>query len=266
MRTFILWALAGVVVGAVLVASVAFIALAPRVDAARKGWDLKPVVVASRDVAEGQVLTFEDLTQRALPEQFVTPSVVRPEDAPRIVGRAPSMALKQNDVLLWAAFTDYSATDECFSAIASRVSAAKDEARDGALARFEARMGAPLTEPQPVPEPKPNAEGEVGVLVLKKEIPQGQVLEESMLQSVLRPRELVTASSVPADMLKAVAGARVLVALEANDALMWQMLDDAKRPRRVANCMLSVGAAMNEAHERARRDEAAAYVRGKEAR
>ena len=266
MKTFFLCFLAGLVLAAVAMTAIRVSTYPARIGRVRAGWDLVPTVVAGRDVPEGQALTFEDLTQRQLPSQFVSGSVVRPEDVSRVVGRAPSMPLKQGDLLLWAAFTDYSATDECFSAIAPRVTAAKDEARQDALASFQARMGAPLPEPEPVPVPPADASGEVAIVVLEAQVDEGQVLEASMLGIGKRPKALVTASFVPADKLREVTGARVLVTLEANDALMWQMLDDARQPRRAFSCMLEVGKTLNEAHERARREEAAAFVRGKEAR
>lgn len=266
MKTFFLWFLAGFGLAAVAVAALTVFSHSGRVAGAREGWDLVPVVVLGRDVPEGQALTFEDLTQRQLPSQFASASVVTPNDVSRVVGRGPSMPLKKGDLLLWAAFTDYSATDECFGAIASKVKAAKDKAREDALASFQARMGAPPPEPEPVPMPQADASGEVSVVVIKAQAAEGQVLEAPMLGIGKRPKALVTASFIPAGKLRDVAGARLLVTLEANDALMWQMLDDARQPRRVHSCMLEVGKTLNEAHERARREEAATFVRGKEAR
>ncbi|HEX8706606.1 MAG TPA: SAF domain-containing protein [Myxococcaceae bacterium] len=266
MKTILLWFLVGLGLSSVGVAGFILFTHSGRVARAREGWDLKPVIVVSRDVPEGRALTYDDLTQRLLPSKFLTESVVTPADAARVVGRAPSMPLKQGDWLLWAAFTDYSATDECFVSIAPKVDDARARARHEALARFETQNLPVLREPGQVPVPQAEASGEVAVVVLKARVAAGQVLQEPMLEIGKRPQGLVTASFVPADQLREVAGARLLIPLEANDALMWQMLDDAQRPRRVFSCMSEVGNSMNEAHERARREEAAAFVSAKEAR
>ncbi|MBL8921054.1 MAG: Flp pilus assembly protein CpaB, partial [Myxococcaceae bacterium] len=47
----------------------------------RKGWNLVQVVVAAVDVSEGTVVTMEMISQRSIPEQFVTSSVVKPDSA-----------------------------------------------------------------------------------------------------------------------------------------------------------------------------------------
>ena len=51
----------------------------------RKGWNLVPVVVAAVDVSEGTVVTMEMISQRSIPEQFVTSSVVKPDSVGYIV-------------------------------------------------------------------------------------------------------------------------------------------------------------------------------------
>jgi Flp pilus assembly protein CpaB len=187
MKTFFLWFIVGLGLAVAALTTLILFSHSARVARARGGWDLKLVIVASRDVLEGQALTFDDLTQRSIPSRFLTGSVVMPDDVTRVVGRAPSMPLKSGDLLLWAAFTDYSATDECFGAIAAKVNAAKDQAREGALSRFEGRIGAPLPKPEPVPVPQADASGEVAIVVLKAQVPEGQVLEESAC-SRLAPR------------------------------------------------------------------------------
>ena len=69
--------------------------------AARAGWNLVPVLVAAADLGEGTVVTFDDVAQRAVPEEFVTDSLVRPSDANAFVGQRLLMGVKAGDVLMW---------------------------------------------------------------------------------------------------------------------------------------------------------------------
>jgi pilus assembly protein CpaB len=70
----------------------------------RRGWNLVPVVVASQDVPEGTVITFDMINQRSVPEQFVTSSVVKPDSATYVVGQKVLVALQSGDPLLWSQF------------------------------------------------------------------------------------------------------------------------------------------------------------------
>lgn len=71
---------------------------------ARAGWNLVPVVVAAVDVAEGEVITFEKLSQRSIPEQFVTSSIVKPDSASYVVNQKVLVPLQAGDPLLWSQF------------------------------------------------------------------------------------------------------------------------------------------------------------------
>jgi pilus assembly protein CpaB len=70
----------------------------------RKGWNLVPVVVASQDIPEGQVVTFDLIQQRSIPEQFVTASVVKPDGATSIVNQRLLVPVRAGDLLLWSQF------------------------------------------------------------------------------------------------------------------------------------------------------------------
>lgn len=72
--------------------------------AVRKGWVLKPVVVASRDIPEGTILDMDMLQQRQIPEQFVTRSVVRPDKVQHIIGKKVIVQLQRGDPILWSNF------------------------------------------------------------------------------------------------------------------------------------------------------------------
>ncbi len=70
----------------------------------RKGWNLVPVVVAATDLSEGTVVTMEMVSQRSIPEQFVTSSIVKPDSASYVVGQRVLVALQAGDPLLWSQF------------------------------------------------------------------------------------------------------------------------------------------------------------------
>ncbi|GMU61983.1 MAG: hypothetical protein AMXMBFR34_37460 [Myxococcaceae bacterium] len=71
---------------------------------ARKGWNLVPVVVAAVDIAEDSVVTFDQISQRSIPEQFVTTSVVKPDSASYIVNQKILVPVQAGDPLLWSQF------------------------------------------------------------------------------------------------------------------------------------------------------------------
>jgi Flp pilus assembly protein CpaB len=67
---------------------------------ARAGWNLRPVVVAAIDIHAGDKVTFDMISQRAVPEQFVTPGMVSPDQAMSVVGRVARFDMQTGDVLL----------------------------------------------------------------------------------------------------------------------------------------------------------------------
>jgi len=73
---------------------------------ARRGWVLKPVVVAAVDLPEGQRLTYEMISQRSVPEQFVTDSNVSPGAAPSILNKTVAVPVHAGDPILWSHFLD----------------------------------------------------------------------------------------------------------------------------------------------------------------
>lgn len=66
-----------------------------------RGWNLKPVVVAAVDIEPGQLVTFDVISQRSIPEKFVTEAAVVPDKAMAIVGKRARVALKAGDVIYW---------------------------------------------------------------------------------------------------------------------------------------------------------------------
>jgi len=83
---------------------VAYSAIKKKESDVRKGWNLVPVVVAQKDLPEGTVVTFEMISQRSVPEQFVTSSVVKPDSASYIVNQKILVPVQAGDPLLWSQF------------------------------------------------------------------------------------------------------------------------------------------------------------------
>jgi Flp pilus assembly protein CpaB len=83
---------------------------------ARRGWNLVPVVVAAVDIGEGTVVTFDQISQRSIPEQFVTSSVVKPDSASYIVSQRITVPVQAGDPLLWSQFETRKQTPVLFAA------------------------------------------------------------------------------------------------------------------------------------------------------
>jgi Flp pilus assembly protein CpaB len=95
----ILGAIGGLLVGSVGMGFLSFNLVKER---ARRGWNLVPVVVAATDLPRGTVVTLDLISQRQIPEQFVTSSVVRPESAAHVVNQKVLAPLQAGDPLLWS--------------------------------------------------------------------------------------------------------------------------------------------------------------------
>jgi pilus assembly protein CpaB len=87
---------------------------------ARKGFAPVPVVVAAQDIPEGTVITYDLLSQRALPEQFVTSSVVKPESANYVIGQKVLVPVQSGDMLLWSQFESSKASERLSSIVQSK--------------------------------------------------------------------------------------------------------------------------------------------------
>jgi|GEM_PF-2348954 len=66
---------------------------------ARRGWNLVPVIVMAKDTPPGVRLTFDDISQRNIPEQFFTGSMVHPDEATLVMSSQLRFALKAGDVI-----------------------------------------------------------------------------------------------------------------------------------------------------------------------
>ncbi|MBL8913909.1 MAG: hypothetical protein JNM17_24615 [Archangium sp.] len=70
----------------------------------RKGWNLVPVIVAAVDISEKTTVTMDMISQRSIPEQFVTSSIVKPDSASYIVNQKVLVAIQAGDPLRWSDF------------------------------------------------------------------------------------------------------------------------------------------------------------------
>ncbi|MBL8923561.1 MAG: hypothetical protein JNJ54_32200 [Myxococcaceae bacterium] len=70
----------------------------------RFGWHLKTVVLTTRAMPAGTVLSPDDLTTGGLPEQFVTDSLVPVADLRTVLGRRLTVDVSKNDAVAFAHF------------------------------------------------------------------------------------------------------------------------------------------------------------------
>lgn len=92
------------VVLAVLAGFLVYNVLTRKADEARKGWNLQPIIVAAVDIPEGTTITMDMMSRHMIPEQFVTSSVVKPDNASFIDGQKVLVPIQKGDMLLWSQF------------------------------------------------------------------------------------------------------------------------------------------------------------------
>ncbi len=95
----------------------------------RKGFTPVPVVVAAIDITEGTVLTMDMISSRGVPEQFVTASVIRPDNASFIIGQRVTVPLQAGDPLLWSQFETTRAGERLATRVQQRTRAITIEAK-----------------------------------------------------------------------------------------------------------------------------------------
>ena len=103
--------LVAIVLG-VLAGAMAYLSVKKKEREVKAGWNLVPVLVASDAVTEGTVITYDMISQRAVPEQFVTSSVIKPDSANYIVGQKVLVPLQAGDPLLWSQFETSKAAEK----------------------------------------------------------------------------------------------------------------------------------------------------------
>ncbi|AFE06064.1 Flp pilus assembly protein CpaB [Corallococcus sp. CA054B] len=108
---------------------VAYSAIKKKESDVRRGWNLVPVVVAGQDMPEGSVITYEMISQRSVPEQFVTSSVVKPDSANYIVNQKVLVALQAGDPILWSQFETTKAAERLSTKVQKKARAVTIEAK-----------------------------------------------------------------------------------------------------------------------------------------
>jgi pilus assembly protein CpaB len=108
---------------------IAYSAIKKKESDVRKGWNLVPVVVAAVDISEGTVVTMEMVSQRSIPEQFVTSSVVKPDSASYVVNQKVLVPLQQGDPLLWSQFETTKAAERLSTKVQKKARAITIDAK-----------------------------------------------------------------------------------------------------------------------------------------
>ncbi|KFE66412.1 Flp pilus assembly protein CpaB [Hyalangium minutum] len=108
---------------------VAYSAIKKKEADVRRGWNLVPVVVASQDIPEGTVVNFDMISQRSVPEQFVTSSVVKPDSASYVVNQKVLVPLQAGDPLLWSQFETTKAAERLSTKVQKKGRAITIEAK-----------------------------------------------------------------------------------------------------------------------------------------
>jgi len=103
-----------------LAGAVAFWGIKKKEAEVRQGWNLVPVVVATRDLREGTLVTREMMAQRPIPEQFVTTSVVKPDLASYLENQKLLVPVQAGDPFLWTQFETINTGDRLSSKIQRR--------------------------------------------------------------------------------------------------------------------------------------------------
>lgn len=81
-------------------ATIAYVTIRQAQADAARAWELIPVTVAAVDLPAGAALTPEVLTQRLVPAQFVTGSVIRAKDTPQVLLQRLRVPLQAGDAVL----------------------------------------------------------------------------------------------------------------------------------------------------------------------
>jgi len=96
---------------------VAYWAIRKQEEDVRRGWKLVNVVVASQDIHEGASVSMDMISVRAIPEQFVTASVVKPDSVSYVVNQKVLVPLQAGDPLLWTQFETTRAAERLSSRV-----------------------------------------------------------------------------------------------------------------------------------------------------
>lgn len=111
----------------------------------RAGWNLVPVVVVAVDLKAGDDIVMENISQRSVPEQFVTKSMVRPDSASYVINQPTLVPLYAGDVVTWPIVQSPAAAAECSKLVEGLLTArpARPEVVQRVVAELRRRASAP---------------------------------------------------------------------------------------------------------------------------
>jgi Flp pilus assembly protein CpaB len=91
--------LLGSAAAALLIAAwvTSYLALKKKEREVKAGWNLSPVLVATRDLTAGTPLTSDAVTTKSIPEQFATDSVFNPRTQEKALGRTLVVPVKRGE-------------------------------------------------------------------------------------------------------------------------------------------------------------------------
>ena len=106
-------------------------------------WSLVPAVVFDHDLKAGDTLGIDDVAQRAFPEQFVTASVVKPDEATLVIGARLAQPVRSGDLATWQSLADGKSPEACERVC--RWAAGTDPARAQEIREAVKKLEAPET-------------------------------------------------------------------------------------------------------------------------
>lgn len=177
------------------------------------------IMVAERDVEAGAVVT--SVRAVVLPGTWVTESMIRASEWPRVQRRPLSFALVRGDALTWQHFARAErvrATDQCVRSLNRAVEDAVKQRLDAELAAME------VPALVPTPTRRPPAGQTVRVLVAASDLRAGAKLEASSLRAIDLPGALLTESLVLEQERESIIDATLDSEVQAGDVIWWQML------------------------------------------
>lgn len=185
--------------------------------------DLTPtaVVVAANDVTEGAAVTEGMTRQLTVAATYVTESMIRAADWPKVNGRKLTFPLQQGDVLTWQHFARvdrFRATEQCVLALHAGTEAAADERVN---AELQSLVIPDLVASPPPPMP---AGPTVRVVGAAKNLPEGTELSVASLRIIEVPAALFTDSLILEVDQGALVGAKVVSEVLEGDLLNWPLL------------------------------------------
>lgn len=246
MRAFWLSFAAAFTLGALVAGTATAVKFAGHREAVAVGWKLIPVLVATADLGSGTRLDLSHVRTLELPEKFVSDSNVIADDRWLVLNQQIEEQVLAGNPLVWSMFVraEGVALNDCLEAVGPQAASAGTSAAEAAAAEFaeQRRSISPSTIPTP-----PAQAGSIAVVAVTRDVEAGELIPLSALRTVALPDGLFTLSYVPSAQLRTVAGARAILPLVEGDPVLWQMIDDPRRPQSLTACRAAAARAESKA-------------------